>query len=178
VVYPVGGKPGARAKIASCHPQGPQLMQVGEGLKRATGRGVGLIYPVGGKPGARAKIASYHPQGPQLMQVGEGLKRATGRDEFTERTAGENRSDGRKPAQRVKPEAQAAEGSLDAPEAQKPTQVGSCLAGRFRKMQEPVETEYSSTASPSMQGSVETRSASEAQPEKEPRGASREVHGR
>jgi len=34
------------------------------------------------------------------------------------------------------------------------------------------------SASPAMQGSVETRSASEAQPEKEPRGASREVHGR
>jgi len=80
--------------------------------------------------------------------------------------------------QRVKPEAQAAEGSLDAPEVQKPTQVGSCLAGRFRKMQEPVDTEYSSTASPAMQGSVETRSASQAQPEKQPRGASREVHGR
>jgi glycine/D-amino acid oxidase-like deaminating enzyme len=57
-------------------------------------------------------------------------------------------------------------------------QAHGCSTGRFRKMQGPVETEYSSTALPAMQGSVETRSASEVQPEKEPRGASREVHGR
>jgi hypothetical protein len=37
LVYPVGGEPGARAQIARCSPQGC-FMQVGEGLKQATGR--------------------------------------------------------------------------------------------------------------------------------------------
>ncbi len=44
-------------------------------------------------------------------------------------------------------------------------------------MQRPVETEYSSTVMPAMQGSVETRSASEAQPESRSQGASRAVDG-
>jgi len=45
-------------------------------------------------------------------------------------------------------------------------------------MQGPVEAEYSSTALPAMQGSVDTRSASEAQPEKRAQGASQAVDGR
>ena len=38
LIYPVGGKPGARAKIATTQSARIAKQQVGKGLKRATGR--------------------------------------------------------------------------------------------------------------------------------------------
>ena len=38
LVYPVGGKPGARVKIARSDPQGSDESRSSKGLKRATGR--------------------------------------------------------------------------------------------------------------------------------------------
>jgi len=89
--------------------------------------------------------------------------------------ADENREFTHQPSQRVKPEAKAAEGSLVAPEIAKTDDGRGCLRWQIRRMHEPVEMEYSSTAQPAMQGSIEARGASKAQPEVGPRGASR-VH--
>jgi hypothetical protein len=44
------------------------------------------------------------------------------------------------------------------------------LSWQIRRMREPAETEYSSTAQPAMQGSVEARGVSQAQPEVETQG--------
>jgi len=73
----------------------------------------------------------------------------------------------------VKPEAKAEEGSLVAPEIAKADASRRLLSWQIRKMHEPAETEYSSTAQPAMQGSVKARGASKAQPEVETFDASR-----
>jgi hypothetical protein len=80
--------------------------------------------------------------------------------------------DHRQPSQRVKPEAKAAEGSLVAPEIAKADASRRLLSWQIRRMHEPAEMEYSSTAQPAMQGSIEARGVSKAQPGVETRGAS------
>jgi hypothetical protein len=71
----------------------------------------------------------------------------------------------RQPSQRVKPEAKAAEGSLAAPENAKADASRRLSCWQIRRVHEPVETEYSSTAQLAMQGSVEARGVPKAQPE-------------
>jgi hypothetical protein len=90
-----------------------------------------------------------------------------------EKKVGRESDNRRQPSQKVKPEAKAAEGSLVAPEIAKVDASRKLLSWQIRKVQEPVEIEYSSTAQPAMQGSVEARGASKAQPEVETPDASR-----
>jgi len=72
----------------------------------------------------------------------------------------------------VKPGAKAQEGSLAAPEDAKVGASRKLFSWQIRKMREPAEIEYSSAAQLPMQGSVEVRGASKAQPEVETPGAS------
>jgi len=73
----------------------------------------------------------------------------------------------------VKPEAKAAEGSLVAPEIAKAAARRRLLSWQIRRVHEPADIEYSSAAQLAMQGSVEARGASQAQPEVAAHGASR-----
>jgi len=73
----------------------------------------------------------------------------------------------------VKPEAKAAEGSLAAPEIAKADASRRLLSWQIRRVHEPAEIEYSSAAQLPMQGPIEARGASKAQPEVEAHGASR-----
>jgi len=72
----------------------------------------------------------------------------------------------------VKPEAKAAEGSLAAPEVTRADASRQEFSWQIRRVHEPADTEYSSTAQLAMQGSVEARGASKAQPGETSCGAS------
>ena len=90
-----------------------------------------------------------------------------------EKKVGRESDNRRQPSQRVKPGAKAQEGSLAAPEITKADASRKLSSWQIRKVREPAEIEYSSTAQPAMQGSVEARGVSKAQPEVETPGASR-----
>ena len=67
----------------------------------------------------------------------------------------------------MKPGAKVREGLLAAPEDAKIGESRELFSWQVRKVHEPAEIEYSSAAQPTMQGPVEARGASKAQPEVE-----------